>query len=88
MAKLNLDDYDGAIQDFSQAIDLNPNYFHAYTYRGIAYNNLRKYDEALKDYAEAISLDPTAAYVYANRGITEAETGDYEAAEKIVPRLY
>ena len=27
-------------------------------------------------------MDPTAAYVYANRGITEAETGDYEAAEK------
>ena len=29
IAKQNLDDHEGAIQDFSKAIELNPNYFHA-----------------------------------------------------------
>ena len=31
---MNLDDYEGAIKDYTQAIELNPNYFHAYMYRG------------------------------------------------------
>lgn len=51
-----------------EGIELNPNYFHAYMYRGVAWHNLRKYEEAMADYAQAIALEPRDAYVYANRG--------------------
>ena len=88
LAKLNLDDYEGAIQDYSKAIELNPNYFHAYMYRGVAWHNLRKYEEAMADYAQAIALEPRDAYVYANRGITEAETTNILSNRKHRPKTY
>ena len=43
LAKLNLDDYEGAIQDYSKAIELNPNYFICIVeWLGITYVNMRR----------------------------------------------
>lgn len=73
LAKLNLDDFEGAIRDYTQAIELNPELFPClYVPWGIAYHNMKQYEEAMHDYNTAIAINPGEAYVYANRAITEA----------------
>src|ERR1700683_3224373 len=42
-------EYDRAIQDYDQAIRLNPNYAEALSNRGTAYNDKREYDRAIQD---------------------------------------
>ena len=54
-------DYDRAIQDYDQAIRLNPNYANAFNNRGNAYRNKQDYDRALADYEAAARIDPKVA---------------------------
>ena len=43
-------DYDRAIQNYDQAIKLNPNYAKTFNNRGGAYVDKRQYERALADY--------------------------------------
>ena len=60
-------DFSGAIQDYSKAIDLNPNYAFAYFTRCISYAALKQYERAIQDYDKAIELNPNYADAYNNR---------------------
>ncbi|MBE0691071.1 MAG: tetratricopeptide repeat protein [Anaerolineae bacterium] len=73
-------DLDGAIEDYTQAIRLNPNYAAAYNKRGIARKAKRDIDSAIADYDEAIRLNPTFAAAYNNRGWALALKGKMEIA--------
>ncbi len=53
-AKYNLKDYRGTIQDYTKAIELNPNYADAYLNRGNAKYELKDYRGALQDYNKSI----------------------------------
>src|SRR3990172_8362478 len=53
--------YDEAIEAYTKAIALDPNYAQAYTNRGVAYYNKGQYDRAIEDYNRAIALDPNLA---------------------------
>ena len=44
-------DWDGAIRDYTEAVQLNPNYSAAYNGRGIAYKEKGDYDRANTDFA-------------------------------------
>ena len=55
--KDNLGDVDGAIEDYSMAIALEPNYAYAYLGRGDMYMLIGKKEEALKDYRMVVQLD-------------------------------
>ena len=58
-AKLVLDrDYNGAIEDFTQAIEFDGSNADAYLGRGLAYMKLGDGDAAQRDFREAVSLDP------------------------------
>ena len=59
-AKLNIDDYVGAIQDYTEATELNPKYAVAYLYRGLAKAKgpVPDYAAAIEDYTYAINLNP------------------------------
>lgn len=70
IAKYNLDDLIGADADFSIAIDKNPVFTTAYTYRAITRSRLGNYDDALKDFREAIDLRPDLPNPYFSRGVT------------------
>lgn len=70
IAKYNLDDLLGADADFTIAIQKNPVFTTAYTYRAITRSRLGNYDDALKDFAEAIELRPDLPNPYYSRGVT------------------
>ena len=59
IAHEDLDKLGDAIEDYSQAIMLNPEYRALYHYRGLAYERDGKNDLAIADFSEAIKLDPT-----------------------------
>jgi Flp pilus assembly protein TadD len=51
-------EYDKTIEDYTQALQVNPNYASAYTGRGVAYHNKKNYTRARADYEQALRLDP------------------------------
>ena len=73
-------DYDRAINDYTQAIALDPNYAVAYNNRGLAYTSNDNNDRAINDYTQAIMLDPRYAQAYTNRGVAYHAKGDYDRA--------
>jgi tetratricopeptide (TPR) repeat protein len=61
-------EYDKAIEDFSRAIRLNPNYAVAYNNRGNAWGDKGDQDKAIEDYNAFVRLDPKNPIGYLNRG--------------------
>lgn len=74
------EDYKGAIEDYSKAIEFNPNYMAAYTNRGISKGESGDYKGAIVDYDKVISLDPDDAFVYCYRGAAKSRLGEMEGA--------
>jgi Tfp pilus assembly protein PilF len=58
--------YDQAISDFNNAIEINPRYIKAYNNRGIVYRLKGKYDKAISDFNKAIEINPLDAEGYNN----------------------
>lgn len=79
-ACLNREDYQEAIEGFSQALELNPQLAGAYNGRGAAYGNLGKFDLAIADFTQAIALDTDYAVAYGNRGITYSNKDEFDLA--------
>lgn len=73
-------DFDTAIEYYTKAIELNPEFSLAYFSRASAYSNLGWYEEAIIDYTRAIELSPEFAMLYGNRGAVYNELGRYEEA--------
>jgi len=61
-------DYDRAIQDLNEAIQLNPHAEIAYYGRGYAYKKKGNFDRAIQDFNEAIHLNPNFERAYYDRG--------------------
>ena len=80
IAKYNLDDLLGAEADFSEAIERNPVFTTAFTYRAITRSRLGNYDDALNDFREAIDLRPDLPSPYYSRGVTRLLNQQFEAA--------
>ena len=79
-AKSSRGDMDGAIADYTQAIQLRPDFAEAYNSRGSAKQRKGDLDWALIDYARAIELNPGYAPAYNNRGSVERARGELGAA--------
>ncbi|MBO8203586.1 tetratricopeptide repeat protein [Prochlorococcus marinus] len=78
--KLDAEDYEGAISDFTEAIKINPKHKYAYYNRGIAKEDLEDYKGAISDYTEAIKINPWYADAYNNRGNAKLNLEDYKGA--------
>ena len=71
--------HDYAIQDYDQAIKLDPSNAIAYYNRGIAYSTKDQLDRAIQDYDQAIKLNPSDADVFYGRSLARAKKGDKKA---------
>lgn len=65
---------------FSKAIELNPQYAHAYYNRGTINGRMGNYQQAIKDYNKAIELNPQDAEAYNNRGLAYGSIENYQYA--------
>ncbi len=74
--------YDEAVQDFTKAIKLNPDYVDAYFNRGIAYEQLGSTDKAIKDYGKVIKIKPGMNEAYINRALLYKKSEKYSLAIK------
>ena len=85
-AKFNLDDLEGAVPDFSRAIEIDPERVDAYKNRGLMRFRLgesefsrgntkaaqRLYETAIEDYTQAIKLNPEDTETYSKRGAVKS----------------
>jgi tetratricopeptide (TPR) repeat protein len=72
--------WDGAIVDYTKAIELRPDHFAAYESRGFAKESKGDTDGALADFSKAIELNPHDAYAYESRGDMKHDKGDLDGA--------
>nr|WP_242050583.1 tetratricopeptide repeat protein [Oculatella sp. FACHB-28] len=73
-------DYQGAIEDYNQAIQLDPSYAEAYYDRAWAKKDLGDNQGAIADYTKAIELKPDYVEAYYGRGIARYNLGDNQGA--------
>jgi tetratricopeptide (TPR) repeat protein len=62
-------EYQRAIQNYNEAIRLNPQYAQAYGNKGVAYGLLGQHELKVQDYDEAIRLDPQEARSTTSTGV-------------------
>ncbi|WP_051410953.1 tetratricopeptide repeat protein [Synechococcus sp. CC9616] len=72
----------GAIADWTKAIEINPMFAKAYFNRGVAKKNLKDYQASIADYTKAIEIDSEYYHAYTNRGIVLEIEGDLKGACK------
>ncbi len=69
-----------AIDKYTKAINLKPDYEKAYIGRALAYNEIHNTKSAIADYSKALSLRPNNAETYSARGWAYYQSGDKIAA--------
>ena len=86
--------YEDAIKFYKEAIELNPNYYEAYSNRGVVYAQLKQYELAIHDFNKSIDINPYNAITYLNRGATyalldknERAIQDYDKAIELNPNF-
>jgi tetratricopeptide (TPR) repeat protein len=75
-----LKQYDLAAQQYTKALELNPQSIPGYLSRGAAYTEIAKYDEALKDLGRVIQMDPENTMAFYQRAMTNIYAQKYDAA--------
>jgi tetratricopeptide (TPR) repeat protein len=87
LAKINLDDFQGAEYDCSAAIQRNPFVVGAYQIRGLARIKQQKFDEAVEDYKKALEYDPENLTLWHNLTLCRMQKEDYEEAKADLAKL-
>jgi tetratricopeptide (TPR) repeat protein len=73
-------DWQEAVDAFSEAIRLDPKNVKPYRHRGGAYFRQKKPDFALADFSEVVRLDPDDAHSWYNRGLAYLQKKDDDRA--------
>ena len=74
------DDFNLAISDYSNAVELNPNDPDSYYWRANSKKAIADYKGAIADYTKVIELDPNDSDYYKYRGELKAQLKDYDGA--------
>jgi len=74
----NQENYTRAIELYSEAAQVNPNYDEAYYWRASANYAAKKYKNAIPDYDKAIELNPNNDEAYYYRALTRYNLQEYE----------
>jgi tetratricopeptide (TPR) repeat protein len=73
-----LRDFDAAIADLTQALELDPDYTDAYVNRAGIHQLQENYQQAIADYTQALEQTPDDPVLYLARGSAYAALGDVE----------
>lgn len=84
-AYLDHGDFQAAVDDYTQAINLQPDAM-AYNNRGIAYRNLRDPQRAIADYRQALVLDIDYRDAYNNLGLVLSDQSAFAEAIRCFDR--
>ena len=87
LAKINLDDFQGAEADCDLAIQRNPFVVGAYQIRGLARIRQNKFDGAIEDYKTALKYDPENVVLWHNLTLCHMQKEDYDSAKKDLGKL-
>lgn len=83
ICKFELNDFLGAICDYTEAINVDPSRSaRAYCNRGIAKREIKDYTGAMSDYTKSMNISSNYADPYKNRGDLKYFLNDIEGAEK------
>jgi len=67
--------YQQALEDFTQAIELLPDWDELHYNRGACHIELGEYDKAIVDFSQSLRLKPEDARAYNNRGVAYLHSG-------------
>jgi tetratricopeptide (TPR) repeat protein len=84
IAKYNNEDFAGAMDDLTQAIELDPNLALAYYYKGLSYNKINKV-KCYQDFFKAVELDPSL--VEAHCYVAQSYLYDYYEFDNAIEAL-
>jgi tetratricopeptide (TPR) repeat protein len=73
-------EYDLALQDYNEAIRLNPTSAAQFNNRGVIYRIKGNYDQAIADYSQAIALRNEYPVAFYNRALAYADKGAFDSA--------
>ena len=79
-------DKEGALREFSRAIELKPNYADAYHNLGNTYRELGQFDKALESYQMAAKLNPNLWQSYQNIAALYFQAKQYDLALQYVQK--
>ena len=72
--------YPSALEEYNQAVELNPNLSAAYTNRGVIFYNLGEIEKSLADYNHAVELNPNDSATYVNLSSIYFDAGNIDQA--------
>jgi len=80
MANFACSQYNEAIDDFNNALELDSKSYKAAYYRGVVHSVLKQYSPAIDDYTLSLSLNPYQPFCLFRRGQAYYHIGDYPQA--------
>mgnify|MGYP003333369073 CR=1 FL=1 len=75
-----LKDFKGSIDDFTKAIEIDPNDDSSYKCRGLSKKSLKDFKGALDDFNKAIEINSNLVENYLNRGIIKMSLKDFKGS--------
>ena len=88
MYESNLGHYDTAIQSWTNAIALQPEYFLAYAYRAGIYDEQNNLEKAVADYRNVVKYNPNYYFAYESLGILSLKASDWSGAREAFEKCY
>ena len=76
--------YEGAVEAYSKAVELDPNMYKAYIARAECYEKLNKKEQAIDDYKKAIAFTPKEKELYYNAGRLLVDVQKYSDADQML----
>jgi tetratricopeptide (TPR) repeat protein len=80
IAKHDLKDFAGALQDYNKCIELDPSFYKAYYNKGILESTLNNYQASIKLFDKALSVNKNFPDVYPERAAAKYKFKDYKGA--------
>lgn len=80
VSKAKINNFEGAIQDYTKAIQENPYKSKYIYYRGLAYFELKNYRKAKEDFQTTLSMDGANADLYVKLAFLKQQDNDLKGA--------